>query len=70
MSRPAEPRHPEIEVGVTSPNPLVLVAEVRHALRRAHVARREISEFSDEALAPGNLGRVAEVCRSWVRLRE
>lgn len=64
-----EPRYPEIFVECESDNPLALVAAVREALRLAHVDRRQISEFSDEALGSTGQTGVRGVCRRWVQLR-
>jgi hypothetical protein len=62
------PRYPQIRIACRSCNPLVLVAEVREAMRRARIDRTEIQQFSDEALATADLSQVAGTCRRWVEL--
>ena len=58
-------RYPEICVTRRTPNALLLVAMVRHELRRAGVAAEEIRRFSTEALQ-GGAERAREVCSRWV----
>lgn len=58
-------RYPEIRVTRRTPNTLLLVAMVRHELRRAGVAGEEIRTFSSEALA-ADADRAREVCSRWV----
>ncbi len=62
-------RYPEIRVRLRTPNPLVLVAMVRHELRRAGVERREIEAFSEAALSARDEGSIRRVCREWVNTR-
>jgi hypothetical protein len=65
----AGPRYPEIRVTTESPNPLALVAAVRHALRQARVERSEIHRFSSEALSSKDPVETQQVCSGWVRVR-
>jgi hypothetical protein len=65
----AGPRYPQIRVSTQSPNPLALVAAVRHALRQARVARSEISRFSSEALASRDPAETQQICSGWVSVR-
>ena len=61
-------RHPGIRVHLETANPYAIVAAIREELRRARVDRKEIRQFSDEALSqPDPLG-IRRVCREWVRL--
>lgn len=60
------PRFPDIHVAVRSPHPLVLVSAVRHALRRAGVAREQIRAFSNRACTRRDPEGVRSVCREWV----
>jgi hypothetical protein len=66
----AGPRYPEIQVTTHSPNPLALVAAVRHALRQARVSRNEIRQFSAEALTSSDPAECHEICTDWVAVRE
>jgi len=65
----AGPRYPQIRVTTESPNPLALVAAVRHALRQARVERSEIRRFSAEALSSKDPAETQQVCSGWVRVR-
>ena len=62
----AMPRYPDIHVSMRTPNPLVLISAVRHALRRAGIERHEIARFSDEALTVPDPERRRQICRDWV----
>lgn len=57
--------YPEVRVTRRTANPLVLIAEVREALRRAGIDRREIHRFSSEAFADPHKSR--QVCSLWVQ---
>lgn len=57
--------YPDVRVTRRTTNPLVLIAEVREALRRAGVARPEIHRFSSEAFA--DLRKSRQVCSLWVQ---
>ena len=62
------PRYPQIEVCTRSANPLALVAAVRQALRQAHVGRKEIRQFSSEALTARDPRRSRRICGHWVNV--
>jgi len=62
----AIPLHPEIHVFSRSRNPLALVSAVRHALRRAGVDHRRITDFSSQAFAGESPDEQREVCEMWV----
>ncbi len=62
-------RYPDIRVTRRTSNSLLLVAIVRHELRRAGVPTDEIHLFSAQALSD-NARRAREVCRQWVSLAE
>lgn len=59
-------RYPTIRVSKRTANPLVLVAQVRHELRRAGVAHDEIGRFTAEALSEGDPEHARTVCSRWV----
>lgn len=59
-------RYPDIRVASRSGNPLVVVAAVRQAMRRAGADRAEIRRFSNEAFASDDPLGMLEVCRKWV----
>ncbi len=61
-----EPHYPDIRVRTRSANPLVLVAEVRQALRHARVRRSEIDRFTEQALSLEDPDWRTEVCGTWV----
>ncbi len=63
-----EPYYPEIRVSAASANPLVLVAEVRQALRHARVGRSEIDRFTEQALAKDDPHWRTEICQHWVKV--
>lgn len=63
-----EPYYPNIRVSTASANPLVLVAEVRQALRHAHIRKSEIDRFTEQALAHEDPDRRTEVCQHWVKV--
>lgn len=61
------PRYPHLRVSTHSPNPLALVAAVRHELRRAGAEPAEVRRFTDQALsAPLDSGRLHRVVEEWV----
>ncbi len=60
-------RYPNIRVSLRTRNPLVLVATVRHEMRRAGIDKREIQRFSEEALGNQDPERMEKTCRKWVR---
>ena len=64
------PRYPQIRIAAGSGNPLVLVARVREAMRRARLEKAIIQRFSDEALANADLSLVQRICARWVELEE
>ncbi len=68
MSGLREPHYPNIRVSTASANPLVLVAEVRQALRHARVGRNESDRFTEQALAREDPDWRTEVCQHWVRV--
>ena len=57
--------YPDVWVTQRTPNPLVLIAEVRQALRRAGVDGKEIRRFSKQAFADPREAR--RVCSLWVQ---
>lgn len=64
-----KPRYGEIRVRTTSSaNPLVLVAEVRQALRHARVRQSEIDRFTEQALSREDPDWRTEVCQHWVKV--
>lgn len=66
MTRRGSPRYPRLCVSTRSRNPLALVAAVREELRLAGAERREISRFTDEALARPDHSHVIAVAARWV----
>ncbi len=62
-------RYPEIRVRKRTPNPMLLVAVVRHELRRAGVAAGEIDAFSEAALTAADDENIRRVCGEWVDTR-
>ncbi len=69
MGASREPRYRDIRVRTSSSrNPLVLVAEVRQALRHAQVRQSEIDRFTEQALAHEDPDWRTEVCQHWVRV--
>ena len=62
------PQYPEIEVCTSSSNPLVLVAQIRQALRHAAAPQSEIDRFTAQALANEDPEWRTTVCQSWVRV--
>lgn len=67
-SSKANPQYPEIRVSTVSPNPMVLVAVVRQALRHAHVRQTEIDRFTEIALSHDDPDWRTSVCEDWVRV--
>ncbi len=63
-----KPHYPEIRISTASPNPLVLVAEVRQALRHAQVRQSEIDRFTEKALSHEDPDWRTEICQRWVRV--
>jgi hypothetical protein len=53
-------------VSTASPNPLVLVAVVRQAMRRAHIRQAEIDRFTEIALSHEDPDWRTSVCQDWV----
>ena len=64
--RSADPRYPELNVRVQSPNPLVLVSAVRYALWQAGVSTEQINTFSQQALQEHSERGQRQVCAHWV----
>jgi hypothetical protein len=62
------PYYPRIQVHTASRNPLALVAAVRQALRRAHIASNEIERFTGEALGTTDPSSTRRICRRWVQV--
>lgn len=62
-------RYPEVRVRTRTPNPLLLVAMVRHEMRRAGVERQEIEAFSEAALNAADEPTVRRICGEWVDTR-
>ena len=63
----SSPRYPTIRVHTRSRNPITLIAAVRAAMRKAHVDRSQIREFSDQVFDDD--ARAPErVCREWVEV--
>ncbi len=62
------PRYPTIRVHTRSRNPITLVAAVRAAMRKAHVDRARIREFSDEVFENREALEPESVCREWVEV--
>lgn len=63
-----KPKYRDIRVRTRNSNPLVLVAEVRQALRHARVRQSEIDRFTAQALANEDPDWRTEVCQTWVRV--
>ncbi len=61
-----KPKYRDIRVSTRSANPLVLVAEVRQALRHAQVRQSEIDRFTEQALSHEDPKWRTEVCQHWV----
>lgn len=59
------PRYPQLSVSLRSENPLALVSATRLALRRSGAKRREIEQFTHDALASDD---PRELCSRWVRI--
>ena len=66
MPQSHPPRYPELRVSIRSHNPLALVAAVREELRLAGAERRDISDFTDQALSRPSESHVLEVAERWV----
>jgi hypothetical protein len=62
------PRYPDICVTARSRNPLVLIAAVRAALRRAGIDRTEIGRFSEAALTEKSPKEQIRICQQWTRI--
>lgn len=62
------PQYPQIEVATSSNNPLVLVAQVRQALRHAHAPQSEIDRFTEQAFAQEDPEWRTSVCQYWVQV--
>ncbi len=60
------PQYPDIRVRTGSANPLVLVAQVRQALRRARIQSSEIDRFTAQALEHEDPDWRTQVCQHWV----
>lgn len=67
-SSKADPQYPDIRVTTASPNPLVLVAVVRQAMRRAQIRQAEIDRFTEMALSHEDPDWRTSVCENWVRV--
>jgi hypothetical protein len=65
-SSKADPQYPDIRVSTANPNPMVLVAVVRQAMRHAHVRQAEIDRFTEIALAHEDPDWRTSVCQEWV----
>ena len=61
-----DPLYPDIRVSTANPNPLVLVAVVRQAMRRAHLRQAEIDRFTEIALSHEDPDWRTSVCQDWV----
>mgnify|MGYP000166856531 CR=1 FL=1 len=70
MPERLSPRYPELRVSIRSHNPLALVAAVREELRLARAERRDISSFTDQALAHPSESHVLEVAELGVAAGE
>ena len=64
----ADPQYPDIRVSTANPNPLVLVAFVRQALRQARVRPAEIDRFTEIALSHEDPDWRTGVCEQWVKV--
>lgn len=63
----SNPKHPDISVRLTGQdgNAMILIGEVRKALRRGGVPAPEITEFFNEAVS-GDYDNVLTTCMEWV----
>ena len=68
MAKGKGPQYPEIEVSTSSSNPLVLVAQVRQALRHAHAPQSEIDRFTEQAFEHEDPSWRLSVCQHWVQV--
>lgn len=60
-------KYPDIEVQLSGRdgNPMMIVARVVEALRKARVPKSDIDEFREEAMS-GDYDRVIQTCMRWV----
>jgi hypothetical protein len=61
-----DPQYPDIRISTESSNPMVLVAQIREALRQRRAPQSEIDRFTEQALAKDDPNWRTEVCQSWV----
>ncbi len=62
----ASPQYPDIRVSTESSNPMVLVAQVRQALRHRDAPQSEIDRFTEQALSHDDPSWRTRVCENWV----